>query len=185
MSNLLEVVRFRDSGKMPLLIDDILVNPETAPYLVSSTQGLVWVEKAGTGNKIRAAVNHDKIPPGHLFFSVIQEVAARSRSDSWGSVRPFTREGLKEAVAYLNFYELLDFELLVSSWSKDENSGFGLGEDSLDIPVCSCSWLPKGWAVLVPRDRSFVGTLGHLSNYRTIVIVHNASRGIAILNNGD
>jgi len=187
MSNLLDVVRLQgksgeEKGKIPLMVDDIGVNPETAPYLVSSTKDLVWIEKAHPGNKIKAAVRHGMVP-GEIFWAVIEVVAARSRADQWGSVLPYTAAGLKAATDYLDFYGLIDMEVLVPLEGKDKpKRPYWLSAKVLDLPIRPCSWIPDGWVVLVPRDRSFVGTIGHLTNKDAVVIVHNASRGIAILN---
>ena len=187
MSNLLEVVRFHSksleglTGKIPLMVDDISVTPDTAPYLVSSSKGLVWIEKAHSGDKIKAAIQREVIP-GNVFMSVISEIASRGLIDEWGNVQPFTEAGFLAAVAHLDFYGLSDIEVLVPPTGKGQSlRPLWLGMRAHDFPVRPCSWLRDGWAVIVPKDRSFVGTLGHITARDVVVVVHNASRGVAIL----
>ena len=42
------------------------------------------------------------------------------------------------------------------------------------------SWVPDKCAIVVPRDREFVGVLGHLDPKSMVVCVHNPSRGMAV-----
>jgi len=187
MSNLLEIVRLRSKAsgdkknKIPVMVDDISVNPDTAPYLVSSSKGHVWVEKAHPGDVIKAAVRHGVVP-GEIFMSVVEEIAARGLADEWGNVQPFTEAGFSAAVAHLESYDLVEVEVLVPLTGKGRTPRpLWLGTRAHDFPVRPCSWLHDGWAVVVPKDRAFVGALGHITSKDIVVIVHNASRGVAIL----
>lgn len=186
MSNLLQVTRFQSQamqkkGVRPLLLE-FQVSPESAPYLVTSTQGVLWVEEPFPGNVIRSAVR-EMGAPGALFTEMVQAVATRGVDDAWGNVFPYTQSGLESAMAYLESYGLDDVEVLVPTksaptrpeWMKTAKCGHH---------VRPASWVPEGWAIVVPIDKGFVGMLGHLSPKHVVAAVHNASRGIAILQEG-
>ena len=189
MSNLLQVIRLKSNamGKkktvVPLLVD-VPVNPESAPFLVSSSQGVLWVDKAHPGNIIKAAVR--KISsPGAVFQEVIEAVITRGLKEKWGNVQPFSEEGVREAIKYLEFYGLTDMELLVPRTRGESNKNgpltrpVWLDRNTFDIPVHPTSWVPDGCVVVVPTDREFLGTLAHFDMKQVMVVLHNPSRGLA------
>lgn len=180
MSNLLQVLRWKvanlDQGQIPLCME-FTVTPESAPFLVSTSKGLLWFDEALPSGLIRAAVR-EVGAPGSLFLEVVRFIEERSLSQEWGNVLPFTFEGVQAGVEYLEHYGLQDFELLVPvlarfDWLNPEQMG--------DVRIRVTSWLEPGTAVLVPSDRGFVGCLGHLTPKKVVVAVHNASRGVVIL----
>ena len=104
MSNFLQVYRFKsqiEQGKRPLIVEDIPVDPLTAPYLITSTTGVVWVEKPHPGDVLRVAVR--TVTPGEIFTELLQAIIERSLKEEWGSVLPYTGKGLGLAFEYLDF----------------------------------------------------------------------------------
>ena len=201
MSNLLQVLRFQpkalqQKGSVPLMVD-IPVSPDTAPYLVSSSTSFVWIEEPHPGDQVKAAVRTIK-SPGDVFTKTILEVERRGRADEWGNVHPFTEDGVHEAIRHLEYYGIDDFELLVPRErpataatrktkkhpATKRDPGYKrplwLVPDNFGRPMRPSSWLPDGMVVVLPVDRNFVGTMGHLTSTKVIVIIHNASRGIGI-----
>ena len=73
---------------------------------------------------------------------------------------------------HLSYYDLLPVDVLVG--------------ETVDPRVCEnqehtkVSWLGDE-VVVVPRDRAFLGFLGEDPSGISIVVVHNASRGMAVL----
>lgn len=191
MSNLLQVIRFKPQAlkkksNYPLMVD-VPVDDEAAPFLVSSSKGgYLWIEKAHPGNMIKAAVQ-DIATPGQVFYEVLDAVIQRGAEEKWGNVHPYTEEGLKEAIKYLEFYGLTDVELLVSRSKSEKNSGSvrhrpeWLTTKKFDYPIHPTSWLPDNCIVVVPSDRGFVGTIAHFAPKKIIVAVHNPSRGLAVV----
>jgi len=181
MSNFLTVRRFQsksvDKGKTPLLVENIPVDPLCAPYLVTSSTGVAWVEVPHPGDVVRAAVR--EVTPGAIFTELLMAIIKRSEADNWGSVQPYTKEGLQEAVQYLDFYGLNEIEILIPPMSKSKWPKWLLEKSHLHIRPSS--WIPKGCLVVIPHDRDYVGMIGHLDGKRVAALVHNASRGIAIL----
>ena len=187
MSNLLQVVRLKSEikkGTLPLLME-VPVDPTLMPVLVSSTAGFVWIDEAHPGDIVKAAVR--KIEnPGAVFAEIIQKVAERSHADQWGSVSPYSEEGVRDAIKYLEFYEVGEIELLVPFRRKEGNKGgeyvrpAWLTQENLNVSLRPTSWLPDDCVVAVPVDRDYVGTLAHLNPRTVVVVVHNASRGVAI-----
>jgi len=182
MSNLLTVKRFKskatDKGKTPIIVEGISVDPLCAPYLVTSSTGVVWVEKPHPGDVVKAAVRITA--PGVIFTELLEAIIKRSETDDWGSVCPYNAKGLKEAIQYLSFYGLADVEILMPPTAKNKWPKWLLTKH-LDLSVRPSSWIPKGYIVVIPRDRDYVGMIGHLDGTRVAALVHNASRGIAIL----
>ena len=190
MSNLLQVVRYQlkvlnKKGAAPLMME-FDVSEETAPYLVSSTRALMWIDEAHPGSKIKAAVRDCKAP-GELFMAVLREVSQKGREMEWGNVHPFSREGMDAAIEHVDYYEMGELELLAPrSLGKDGKpvAPEWLRVKEAGIPIRYTSWLDEGWAVVVPRIREFVGVLGHLGNDKVVLSVHNASRSMGILTAG-
>ncbi len=179
MSNLLQVVRFQTKamqkkGVMPLMME-FQVAPETAPYLVSATNSFLWVEKPHHGSVVKAAVR--VCTPGEVFQEIVLEVARRGIVDEWGNVRPFTQQGLEAVQAHLESYGLTELDFL----APPEVQKKARPKWVKDLPLRPTSWVPEGWLVVVPKNREYVGLLGHLDASHIVSVVHNASRGIGLL----
>lgn len=193
MSNLLQVVRVHPKaaakkGNVPLIME-FHITPETAPYLVTSSEGLLWIEQPHPGDIVKAAVREIE-SPGDLFWAMTLSVAHRGKRDEWGNVHPFTKEGVLAAAAHVEDYDLGDLEILAPRVRDEENEeGIyqrpeWLRHETLGYPVRPTSWIPDDCAVVVPRDRDFVGLLSHITPKKVAAVSHNPSRSIAIAWNG-
>lgn len=179
MSNLLQVIRFqteamKKKGTMPLMME-FQISDETAPYLVTSSNAVLWVEKPHPGGLIKAAVR--VATPGDIFQEMVKAVADRGERDEWGNVHPFTLKGLDAAMDHLRYYDLHEMEVLAAPSEKKIDRPEWLRT----LPVRPASWVPKRWVIIVPKDRDYVGIFGHLSGKHVVGVTHNASRCIAIL----
>jgi hypothetical protein len=179
MSNLLSVTRFatkagQRKSAVPLLVE-FKVQPETAPYLVTSTSSLLWVEEPHPGAIAKAAVR--VCAPGVLFMEILQEILKRSLADEWANVQPYSKQGFEAVKEHLASYALTEVDVLVAP-EKDKGAR---PEWLRGIPVQPASWLPEGWVVVVPKDREFLGLLGHVTSSQVVALVHNAGRCIGIL----
>lgn len=186
MSNLLQIVKMSAQKKtgIPMMVE-FPINPDCAPFLVSSSKEMLWIDEAHPGAVVKAAPRRDSVP-GELFLEVLEGVGNRGRKDGWGNIHPFTVGGVREALDYVASYDLDDLEILVPRVrAADNKRGVFRRPDwlcpgELNVPVRPSGWLPDGCAVVVPRDREFVGMLGFLAPKTFVVVVHNPGRSIAI-----
>ena len=142
MANLLAVHRLRTKAmqrksNVPLILE-FHVNDATAPYLVSSSSSVMWINEAHPNGVVKAAVR--QVGHGNLFAEMVETVATMGRNMNWGNVQPLTTEGLREAVNHIEFYGLGPVELLTPRAHPTE-----VGE----MMSPAMSLLPKGR--LVPR----------------------------------
>jgi hypothetical protein len=172
--NLLNIVR-TDSfgprkGSVPLLVE-FRVNPETAPFLVSSTRSFVWVTPRQ--DRLRAAIR--PLEDGGIegvFRHLVMTIADTGADGKWGSIHPYTPAGLASARAHLSYYDLKETDV----FAHPDTDVIPLGMD-----VCvRAKWVPEGWAVVLPTDREFVGFVV-MSGDRYLVVVHNSSRAVAVV----
>ena len=162
--SLLKVVGW-PAPKRPIMIDNVPVPKECAPFLVTSTRSLLWV--AGHNGGVRLAVR--QCAPGDLFREVVEQVALRSLEDGWGSVLPVG--GLEEGLGYLESFGVPNPCFLHSpAWSGPTLKG---GTEA--------SWLPNGWGVLIPQDRDYLGVAYDFGDGYVAGVVHNAARGMVVL----
>jgi hypothetical protein len=183
VSNLLQVVRshpkaLQKKGVRPLILE-FNVSPETAPYLVTSTTGVLWIAEPHPGDVIKSAVR-DIEAPGDIFAECLRAVAERGLKYRWGNTHPFTEAGLDAAVDHVQSYDLPDIEVLVGQRSKDNPAPKWLTPKELQLPIRVSSWVPENCAVVVPANREFVGYIVHLRPKTIAVAIHNASRAISI-----
>ncbi|MDB4278183.1 hypothetical protein N9917_01135 [Deltaproteobacteria bacterium] len=188
MGSLLRVVDFGSINRQKnvvTLIMEFQINPDCAPFLVSSTKSLVWVSKF-RNDVVRAAVRRGVPSIGHYFMEVVFSIAAMGEETEWGNVHPLTRKGIEASVEHLKYFDIEEVELLVSEsgYEKDIAKAWrGKDEDGepliLGTPFSMCAWLEPGYVVAVPSDRDFLGFLGW-GNERMISLVHNAARGMAV-----
>lgn len=169
---LLQVIQLPSDTKGVPLFVEIPVHPDASPYLVTSNKGLLWIDNSFKGGFVRSAVLRgawETALEGGTYRAVVGEVLARGTSLSWGNQFPATADGLTGAQAYLRSYDITECELLAgTAW---------LG-DCVSVP---CPWVPEGCAVMVPKDRSYLGIVGTLGEGAHTVVVHNPSRGMAVL----
>ena len=147
-------------------------DPDAGPFLITSSKAVLLVERAFPGGFLRVAVR--KTSPEDLFRTLIEAVAQKGMELEWGNViKDPTHKGVTKAIEHLHYYGFEDLELLHGDKFKPTNV--------VGIPATLVKWLPKGWGVLVPKDRSYVGTVYDLGEGVVGAVLHNASRGVAIL----
>ena len=164
--SLLQVIKLTsDKIKGAPLFLEIPVHAETAPYLVSSHKGLIWISTAHQG-VVRSAMIRGpwKIDLRKVFEDAVSSTLLQGRELRWGNGFPSTREGRDAAIAYLKEYGFEDVEVLI----RDAKS-------SKDV------WEPGMDAVVVPTDRSYLGTVGVWDDNTYTVVVHNPARGLAVM----
>jgi len=191
-------------GTVPLMLE-FTVAEETAPYLVSSSSSVMWINEAHPGPVVKAAVRNMTV--GAFFAEIVEAVEAMGRQQQWGNSHPLTIEGLREAIAHVEFYELGPLELLTPRAHQatevalldPTDEGEGVEEDgqrvepvdlmppelrplieSTGLPFRPSSWVPDDTIIVVPKDRSFVGLVVQVTTKQYAGVVHNAARGIAI-----
>ena len=160
---LFEKVEIQPGGRGTPLFAEVPVHAETAPYLVLSNKGFIWINSPFRGGFIRSAIvrnNWSEALPD-LMLSVVKLVTDQGKKLSWGNHFPNTDDGRKAAEAYLAGYELAPTERL---------------EHGPDHP-----WIPEGCALLVPKDRSYLGVLAYYDDSQYTVVVHNPARGLVVL----
>jgi hypothetical protein len=180
--DLLRIHSLSRQGKGVPLFMEFSVNPETGPFLVSSSRSTLWVTPRVP--KVRAAFRPLEVD--HFFAEVVGAVAAVGREAEWGNVQPFTPDGLLRAVAHLRSYGLEDLEVLAhpeADWGglrpvETEVEG-EVVRTILGLPLEDASWLDTNTIVVVPQDKDYVGFLYKFGN-RGLAVVHNASRGVAV-----
>jgi len=176
MTSLLEVMDFGATiketrrGRVAPAMMEFEVNPELAPYLVSSTRSVLWVPHASQAQTIRAAVRKRK----GLEAELVAAIVSMGEQAEWGNAHPLTSEGLDACIEHLKYYGLEQLEMLIAP--ETDVSGLLVP----DIPLVRASWMPEEAVVVVPADRGFVGTLGVIGQYKAVAVVHNASRGVAV-----
>lgn len=170
MTELLKRSALPTKGKTPLMLE-IPVNPATSPYLVTAAgrSKLIWIPTSANG-KVKAGVRTSD--RATINRAIAEEVALVGSTNGWGNVHDLTEIGLQKATEHLSFYGIEDFEVLVGS----EGLPF-----VTDLSVVECKWLDgSGFAVVLPKDRDFVGMLFTVGK-GYMAVVHNPSRGIAVL----
>lgn len=140
------------------------VTPELNPFLVSSLDNMVWVERASKTGMVWAAFRSSK----GWEKNILSQVTDRGKREGWGNVHPLTPEGVAAAVAYVRSFGL-EAEVLAGPRVTFQVDG-----------MSKAPWVPAGFVVVVPRDRMYLGTVHQVSPTQVAVVVHNPSRGIAI-----
>lgn len=147
-------------GKGTPLFVEVPVHPDTAPYLVRSNKGMLWIDSSFNG-VVRSAVIKspwDSVS-AETSVEVVRAICQRGSDLSWGNAFPLTDAGVRGARDHLKSYDLTECDLLTHETDP---------------------WVPEGCAVLVPKDRSYLGIVGDMGAAHTVV-VHNPSRGMAVL----
>jgi len=180
MAVLTEMIASSEGDRTPLLLEVPVSRALDGPFLVSSTKGFIWVADKFPNGHIRAAVR--KVPWGFLFREAIVMVAAMSEKRQWGNFQPPTPEGVRSAIGHLIEYDV-PAPLEVLYGANFDLSILEGGKKLLPegIPRYEETWVPEGWAVVVPEDRSFVGTTVDFGEGQRACVIHNASRGLSII----
>jgi len=143
MSHLLVVSRLNSKAmqrkaNVPLMLE-YPVSPETAPYLVSSSSSVMWINEPHPNDMVKAAIRRATIE--EFFQEIIEAVVAMGRTQEWGNIHPLTLEGLQAAVEHVESYELGPVELLTPRAHQssdvvlldDEDDGEGDEEDGRGV----------------------------------------------------
>tara|TARA_R110000824_G_scaffold151258_1_gene322228 strand:- start:1234 stop:1791 length:558 start_codon:yes stop_codon:yes gene_type:complete len=174
MATLTEMVAYKPPGNRTLLYIEVPVSPGLeGPFMVSgSKRPFLWVRKFPTGI-VRAAVR--KVPWEFLFREALESIRQKCFDEEWGNWQPVTPQGVKNALAHLEEYDL----------PRPYDALHGVGFDTSLFPegltIVEAVWVPAGWAVILPEDRAFVGTTFDMNGGHRAMVVHNASRGLAVL----
>jgi len=172
MNVLTQYVASKKGEKTPFMIEIPVAAELEGPFLVSAAgkkRDLMWVENKFPNSSIRAGVR--KAATAFLFRQALEHVSEMSQECGWGSVHPDTAEGLSSALQHLQDYDLDEVIVLYGD-------GYDKSHIPEDVPCHKELWVPKGWAVVVPRDRSYVGTTVVFDGGWVGMVVHNAARGI-------
>lgn len=158
------------------LAAEMPVDPQTAPYLVTTTKSLLWHPKDFNG-KVRAAMRTDNLEL--LYAEVVKEICATSVEAKWGSIFPHTLDGISQAIAYVKEYDIPEVEILASEGKLDTLLGEVTKWDGADI--VRVSYLPFRTIIVVPKDRAYLGIAMQPGDFdRRLLLVHNPSRGMAV-----
>ena len=160
------------TDRVPLMLDKIPASsdPESGPFLITSSRSLMWVERAFKGGFLRVATRTSTVES--LYSEVVRSILDEGSSREWGNVFPSTKEGVLSCLSRFHYYELPNPVLLYG-----EGFDIGLAPSVDRIPA---DWVPEGWAIMVP-DREYVGTVFEVGDNHAGIMVHNASRGVAII----
>lgn len=129
------------------------VSKKTAPYLVTSSKALVWTPNPGKKGIVRAAYREHSSPTV-IYREIFWSIYTVGRDFQWGNI-------FSEEVA-----------------ANEYITGYDVGPVVL---IEEAPWLPKGFSVVVPQDRGFLGTICKVNETAYAAIVHNAARGMAII----
>lgn len=167
----------KETGRGPVYPEmvEVAVNDELAPILVSSTRGVLWVNRVTGSGTVRAAVRSRT----GLEADLVSAVAELGSALKWGNVQPLSSSGIAQLASHIRSYGLEDLEALHSPALRTGDLDF------CGLPQVEAGWVPIDVVVVVPRDRSFVGSLGVLGSDRAFAVVHNASRGVGVAWNDD
>jgi hypothetical protein len=171
--NLLDITSLSPQGQTSrgLTLEDIKVNPELAPFLVSSTRSVAWVPHASKENTVRAAMREREGIESELVAAII----TMGNEVEWGNIHALTTEGIQACVEHVKSYIDEPLEILFSSDTDME--GIRLPKD---IATTSAQWIPTDCVVVVPVDRTYVGSLWVIGRHKIAALVHNPARGIAV-----
>lgn len=169
--NLLDIVALSPTGSaQQLTLEDIQVNPELAPYLISSSKSVTWVPHASQKNTVRTAIREREGIEAELVAAVI-DMGGQAQ---WGNVHPLSTEGVMACLEHVSSYIDGPLEIICSAETDLED---------VEIPEhfqqTQAKWIPRDCLVVVPVDRAFLGTLWVLGS-RVAALVHNVSRGMAV-----
>jgi hypothetical protein len=169
--NLLDIVALSPKGtSSQLTLEDIPVNRELAPYLISSMKSVTWVPHASQKSTVRAGIREREGIEGELVAAVVE----MGTEADWGNVHPLTTEGVRACLKHVSSYIEGPLEIICSPETD---------LDDVEIPEhfqqTQAKWIPVDALVVVPVDRSYLGTLWVLGN-RVAALIHNVSRGMAV-----
>lgn len=184
--HLLEIIKweedkFKTSGRR-LMIEGIPVSPETHPYLVSGmARKVLWIRQPR--EHLSVAFRYMEALED-LYTYVVEAVSKEGVKNNWGNVTSFSEEGIEEGIKYLLYYGISPADILYSENGPPlTEKTVIVSEENPEISnhVYGVSWLPPGYAVVVPENRAYLGSAIVISDVYTALVIHNASRGLVVL----
>ena len=158
------------TDRTPLMIE-LPVEPKIAPYLVSTTKSFLWLHQPLRDNKLRVAIRKENLD--QLYGEIIQNIYEMGVNSSWGNSHTLSKEGLQKAIDYLRYYGIKEVEILSS-----ETDPLSLGGNFGKYPITKVNWIADCYIVL-PKDRSYFGSMTDFGSDKYAILIHNPSRGIA------
>ncbi|MBD3262261.1 MAG: hypothetical protein GF334_11465, partial [Candidatus Altiarchaeales archaeon] len=138
------------------MMESIPVSPETYPYLISGmAKRLLWVRQPK--EFLNAAFRYDETLE-EIYPSIVQAVEKEGLKKEWGNVYPLTHEGVGEAVSRLRYYGIKPAEIILSKDGYFALKDNFLSEKDTVNQVSYVEWLPPGYGVVVPENKSFLGS---------------------------
>lgn len=169
---LTQIIVMPGGNRIPLMMEVPVSRELDGPFLLCSSKTLLWVEQAFPNSMVRTAIRVTNRKD--LYEAAILFIEQKASAREWGNVLPSTREGVTSAFSHLAEYDIIDVEVAYGA-------GFDTSLLPEDVARVPATWLPAGWAVVLPSDRSFLGTLFEYGGDQYGMVVHNAPRGIAIV----
>jgi hypothetical protein len=163
-----------EPNRIHVLVESPIPSGLDGPFLVTSSKDMIWISKAFPNGMVRFAIQNTTL--SEMFRGMVIAVAKRSRDEGWGSVHEPTAKGLQAVAEHLADYELTDIEVLYGSGFNESMIPEGTPREEVD-------WVPDGWALVLPKDRAYVGTVIDFEGGQLGGVLHNASRGIGICAN--
>lgn len=160
-------------GRIPSMME-FPADERLTPFLVSSTRSAFWVEELSSEGNLRAAIRERK----NLEIDLILEICMRSKREGWGNLFDLSDQGILDACLFLE-KQGVPWEVLVPPSMGSKMTEIS-DEDFIRDSVSFEEWVPEECLIVVPKDRTLLGTLGVFSDDKGLAVIHNAERGIAI-----
>ena len=168
---LLQVILMPQGKRVPMMMEVPVSRDLDGPFVMCSSKGLICVESAFASGNVRTAVR--VIRKEDLFQTLVPYLRELAGSRDWGSVHPGTPEGVVAAFSHLADYDIIDVEVVYGT-------GFSLPLPE-DVTAIEAAWVPAGCALVLPTDRSLLGTVFEFESTQLGLVVHNAPRGVAFI----
>jgi len=163
-----------------MMMEGIPVSPETFPYLVSgSGRRMLWVRQPR--ERLSVAFRHEETLE-EVFSWVVESIEKEGLKRDWGNVLPFSEDSIIQAFSHLAYYGIKPAEVFFSDQGPILVEGEEvLSEDGTVNKVSRVPWLPPGYGIVVPENKTFLGSAIFLAEGCFAVVVHNPSRGMVVL----
>ena len=147
------------------------VEPQCAPFLVTATKSLMWVDKTNSLGNVRSAFQPPK-KTDEIYSKIVEEIKVKSEELGWGLTFSLDKSGLKGALERLAYYGIEDIEFIAPA--------SGVPNELIPDNATRVSWLTNR-VIIVPKNRDYLGNLLTTPRKKVMALIHNASRGICIL----
>jgi len=183
LDNLLAVGQWPlPGGGKQLLMLQLPVPGDTAPYLVSSTRAFLWVQKAPNGTVRCATRTMPDGGLGALWWEIVAACHAEGTKLEWGQTAPCTRAGIKRVIKHVQRYNEGEKLTLMVGHDTPHTllNNKAMPKVHQGCKVIVVSWLQGETVVCVPTDRLLIGNMLLLGDDKWSALLHNASRTIGI-----